>query len=198
MNCRNFLIAAIMASVYCSCKSDKDGMAAYEKLKKSEMASGKKADSMFLGIYLGMPSKDFYMHCWDQNKKGYFRDGQNNTAVLYSLKNNELKYNASLNFYPFFLDEKISGMWATFNYDEWSPWNKKYFADSLLLDVLSLYKKWYKEGNAFIQLKDNIGNPIYVKVDGNRRIIISKADEMMVRVDYSDLFAEEALSKKKK
>lgn len=188
----------IIAGLYFACKSDKNGTAAYEKLKKSEMSSGKKADSMFFGIYLGMPTKEFYMHCWDLNKKGIFKDGQNNTAVMYNFRNNEFKYNASMNFYPTFHEGKICSMWATFNYDEWSPWNKKYFADTLMPDVLKLYKQWYKEGNEFIQLKDNIGNPVYVKVDGNRRIIISKEDDMIVRVDYSDLFVEEALSKVKK
>ena len=58
------------------------------------------------------------------------------------------------------------------------------YADSLLPDVLSMYKKWYSDGNSFIQINDQKKGVIYVKVDGNRRITIGKYDDMLVKVDY--------------
>jgi hypothetical protein len=45
----------------------------YEKLVDKELASNKRYDSIFLGIYLGMTNKDFYQHCWDLNKQGYYQ-----------------------------------------------------------------------------------------------------------------------------
>ena len=45
-------------------------------------------------------------------------------------------------------------MWVNFQYDGWVPWNKNWYADSLLHDVLKLYKKWYNGGNPFITIND--------------------------------------------
>ena len=120
-----------------------------------------------------MSSKEFYFKCWEMNKKGLFFDGQNNTAVLYKLKD-ELNHPASMNFYPNFHQGKISKMGASFHYDGWSPWNKHLSSDSLEGKVLNLYEKWYPKGNPFIRIEDAERGVIYIKVDGNRRIIIGE------------------------
>ena len=162
----------------------------YQALVKQELAQGQRMDSLFLGIYLGMPRADFYMHCWELNKKGLFTDGESNTAVLYRITEG-LRYEASMNFYPQFHQEKISNIGASFRYDGWAPWNKHMSADSLKQDVLQLYKKWYPGGNPFITIEDKEKGTIYVKVDGNRRIIIGSYDDAYVKMDYTDLFVEE-------
>jgi hypothetical protein len=63
-------------------------------------------------------------------------------------------------------------------------------------DVLHLYEKWYSEGNSFIQLNDETKGTIYVKVDGNRRITIGRYNDMIVKVDYTDLLLEKQGKKK--
>ena len=175
-----------------------DNFKRYQSLVAEEPASGKHADSLFAGIYLGMSSKDFYVHCWQLNKAGLFTDGENNNAVLYQLHKGELKYNASMNFYPEFLNGKIYKMQATINYDAWAPWNKSMMADSLQQDVLKLFAKWYPAGNPFLRIEDKERGVIYVKVDGNRRIIVGKYDDMRVKVDYTDLLTEQASNTKVK
>ena len=45
----------------------------YSELVKQGLGKGVREDSLFLGIYLGMSSKDFYGHCWELNKKGVIR-----------------------------------------------------------------------------------------------------------------------------
>jgi hypothetical protein len=55
-------------------------------------------------------------------------------------------------------------------------------ADSLLPDVLAMYKKWYNDGNPFIQVDDEKKGTVYVKVDGNRRITMKKYDDVFVRL----------------
>lgn len=167
----------------------------YRSLMKRELASGEHADSLFLGIYFGMTSKQFFAHCWEMNKKGLFTDGQNNTAVLYKLNNHELKHPASLNFYPSFTHNKISRLWATYEYDGWAPWNKHLGSDSLITDVLTLYKKWYNTGNPFITINDKVKGTIYVKVDGNRRIIIGRYNDILVKVDYTDMLTTPTTAK---
>ncbi|QEC68201.1 hypothetical protein FRZ67_13145 [Panacibacter ginsenosidivorans] len=180
-----FFIAAL--SFIISCNNDAND---YESLMAKEVSSGKRADSLFFGIYLGMTSKQFFTQCWQLNKQGIFTDGNNNTAVLYKLNKNELKYPASMNFYPEFRENKIYKMWATFQYDGWAPWNKHMYSDSLLPELLKLYKTWYSSGNPFIEMHDKERGTIYVKVDGNRRIIIGRYNDMIVKVDYADLLVD--------
>lgn len=163
----------------------------YHDLLEKEKSRNKKVNDIFMGISLGMTSKDFYVHCWDMNKKGIFTDGSGNTAVKYKLKKKELKHDAEMNFYPEFTNGKIAGLWVKFQYEGWAPWNKKLDSDDLLEDVLQLYREWYATGNPFITIKDKKKGTIYVKVDGNRRIIIGRFDDVQVKVDYTDLSALE-------
>ena len=165
------------------------GYEKYRALVDQGLAGGQRADSIFFGIHFGMSSKQFYMHCWEMNKKGLFTDGAGNTAVLYKMTKG-LKYPASMNFYPEFHRDVITRMGVSFRYDGWAPWNKHMLADSLKQDVLQLYQSWYPEGNPFIAIEDKGRGTIYVKVDGNRRIIIGSYDEAHVKVDYTDLFNE--------
>lgn len=171
---------------------------AYERYKatvEKELAGGQQADSLFFGIHLGMTSKEFYGHSWDMNKNGLFTDGENNTAILYNLNNGELSHPASMNFYPSFYNDSIHQMSVSFQYDSWAPWNRHLFADSLQSDVFQMYKKWYSGGNPFISMDDEKRGVIYVKVDGNRRIIIGKFDDSTVKVDYADLIVEKEMKR---
>ena len=180
-----------------SCSGDKS-IDKYNSLVKKELASNKRVDSIFFGIHLGMRDKDFYMYCWEMNKKGIFTDGNDgsgNMTVLYKLPK-ELKYPASMNFYPDFHDSTIWKMRVDFHYDGWMPWNKTLGADSLLPEVLNMYKTWYSDGNSFMQIKDEKRGTAYVKVDGNRRITIRKYDDVFVKVDYADMLVEKKIQNK--
>ena len=77
-----FIFLMWLIGVGCS----NDNFKMYKDLEKTELASGKRNDSLFMGIYLGMPSKDFYVHCWQLNNEGLFTDGATNTSVLYHFK----------------------------------------------------------------------------------------------------------------
>ncbi len=185
------LLLAVFVLISCTKKT------AYEQYKNTverELSSEQRVDSLFFGVYLGMSSKEFYGHCWEMNKEGLFTNGENNSTVLYKLNNGELSYPASMNFYPAFFKDEIYQMSASFEYDAWAPWNKHLHTDSLQPRVLELYKKWYSEGNPFISMKDEKRGTIYVKVDGNRRIIIGRYDERRVKVDYTDLWVENKMN----
>ena len=114
---------------------------------------------------------------------------------MYKIDSTELGHPAGMNFYPDFYNNTIAKMRASFQYDAWAPWNRKLFSDTLLPKVLEMYKKWYDKGNPFIKIEDKERGIIYVKVDGNRRIIIGKPDDMTVRVDYTDLLVEQEMDK---
>jgi len=179
----NVLLA--ISIILISCKQKE--MDAYKELVEKEQHSGKRVDSLFMDIKLGMKSNDFYLYCWQKNKEGIFSDGSANTSVAYQLDSSELRHPAEMNFYPEFVNGYISGMWAKFQYKGWMPWNKELGSEKLLPDVLELYKRWYPEGNPFLELNDPERGTIYVKVDGNRRIILGRFDDVQVKADYTDL-----------
>jgi hypothetical protein len=156
----------------------------YERRLKQELASGVRCDSLFFGLYLGMPEKDFYLHCWQLNKKGLIRQGDTNTTVEYNIKD-ELKYPGTMNFYPRFVQGKISEMPVQFHYKGWAPWNKKLSSEKLQSDILNWYKKVY--GAGFIKVKHPLHGIAYVKVDGNRRITIFKQDDLNVWAVFTDM-----------
>jgi len=161
--------------------------AKYENWVERELASGVRQDSLFLGLKLGMTSKNFYAHCWELNKQGLIRQGTENTSVEYIL-DNELKHSATMNFYPNFHEDAIHEMPVRFKYEAWAPWNKELQADSLQLDVLQLMQKWY--GEEFMDVTHPIHGTAYVRIDGNRRISIFKENESHIMVMFTDLTVE--------
>lgn len=186
------MISFLLSLCLASCVKDSN-YAQYKLTAEKAINSGKRVDTLFFGLHLGMTTKEFYGHCWEMNKKGLFTDGEGNTTVLYRFRNNEFEHPVSMNFYPDFHKDKIYKMDVSYQYDAWAPWNKHLFADKLLLEVLEMYKKWYSNGTPFIKIEDKTRGTIYVKVDGNRRIIIGRYDDVKVKVDYTDLLIEEEI-----
>ena len=156
----------------------------YERKMNHELKSGMRYDSLFMGLYLGMPRKDFYMHCWKLNRRGLIKQGSNNTTVEYYMKN-ELKHPAFMDFYPTFTDNKISEMPVRYAYAGWAPWNKELSSKNLQADVLRWYKKIY--GGGFIKVTHPQKGTAFVKIDGNRRIVLFAKDDLYVWVIFTDL-----------
>ena len=184
------LIISSLIVFFFSCQQKSE----YHQILEREMASGIRYDSLFHGFYFGMPSKDFYSHCFKLNKKGLIRQGSTNQTVY--AKITELEHPASMDFYPTFLDDKIAGMPVTFTYDSWAPWNKHLSADSLKLKVVDLMEEWY--GPGFIQIKNPSkfsvnGGDAFVKVNGNRRISVYNINDTKVNVDFMDLTQKEKM-----
>jgi len=185
------LVYGILMAVFITVGCGRSKMEQYESLVKQEKKKNIKVNDIFFGISLGMDTKEFYKHCWELNKKGLFTDGMGNTSINYKLVKNELKHPADMNFYPEFKDGKITTMGVLFQYAGWGPWTKELGSDHLLNDVLSMYKKWYPGGNPFIIIDDPKKGTIYIKVDGNRRIILGRYDDTQVKADYVDLSVNE-------
>jgi len=163
----------------------------YERRLKRELVSGVRYDSVFMGLHLGMTDKDFYTHCWLLNREGLIKQGPDNMSVEYAIKD-ELKYPATMNFYPEFEEKIVVGMPVRYVYNGWSPWNKSLSSDSLQIDVLKWYEKVY--GAGFITIKHPERGTAYVKIDGNRRITIFKQDDMYVWAVFTDMLAMRELS----
>lgn len=158
----------------------------YQDIVDEELASGVRYDSVFLGIDLNMDRKEFYTHCWELNKQGKVINGPSNLSVEYRLVNNEMRDSAYLRFYPDFDGQEINKMDFEFGFLNWAPWNENLKIDSLLLDSRKLLYQWYSK-NDFIYLEDDKNRKVWVKVDGNRRIRLWKADLRKVQGDIIDL-----------
>lgn len=160
--------------------------ARYENLVQSGIESGERHDTLFLGLYLGMTSEEFYKKCWDLNNQGIVRQGDGNRSVYYEL-DDPFSETVSVNFYPSFFDDKIAEMPVQFKYKAWAPWNKHLSDDSLQVELVRVYKDWY--GPGFMEVKHKQKGTAYVKVDGNRRISIynDQSADGSVWVLYSDL-----------
>ena len=183
MNNRNVWLGLVMVVALASCTSD------YHKKVNEELASGVRYDSLFLGLKFGMSNKEFYTHCWELNRQELIMQGAENTTVKYDLDG--LNFPAEMNFYPDFYEDKIFQMPVTIAYEAFAPWNPALSADTLQLDVLNLFEKWYGEG--FMKVESPERGTAYVKVDGNRRITIFKLDELDIHVLYTDLNVEKEI-----
>jgi hypothetical protein len=158
--------------------------------KDWEGGQTKNSDSLFLGISLGMEDRAFYKHCWDLNKQKILTHGPTNQNVEYHLTN-VLEDSVIMRFYPSFHEGKIFEMPVTFTYDKWAPWNKQYQADSLLVDMAGVFKKWY--GGDFKEIEHPTQGKVFVRFDGKRRINLFKKDDQFVMAVFTDMEVAKAI-----
>lgn len=180
------MLAVLLLFSFCK-KEDE-----YQALVKRELAKDVRFDSLFLGYELGMSREKFYIHSWKLNKEKKVMQGPGNQSVQYELE--DLPHPAVMYFYPVFYSDSVFQMPVRINYKGWAPWNKELGSDSLQVHVLEMLREWH--GNGFIKVDtDKNGAPIYVKVDGNRKIAVSQHSESSVLIVYTDLPIEKKLEK---
>lgn len=141
----------------------------YENMVQQGLESGERHDTIFLGLYLGMSSDEFFKKCWKLNQEGILMAGANNSSVHYEM-DEIFKSTVELDFYPSFINDKIYEMPVKYKYKAWAPWNKQFSGDSLQIELVGQYKDWY--GDGFMEIQHKTRGTAYVKVDGNRRISI--------------------------
>ncbi|MDX1941830.1 MAG: hypothetical protein SFU99_14815 [Saprospiraceae bacterium] len=181
MTWRILILFTFYGFIFISCDRRSD----YQKLLDRELASGERHDTLFYGLSLGMTSKEFFEQCYNKNQEGLFF--QSGATVEYKMEK-ELPFPATMNFYPEFQDAKIIEMPVTFSYESWAPWNKRASVDSLQVDLKNLFEKWY--GTGFIRTEHPERGVAFVKIDGNRRIVIVKQDDKTAKVLFTDMSVE--------
>jgi hypothetical protein len=157
----------------------------YDTVKAKELATGVRYDSIFFGYHFGMARQDFFAHSLELNQQGLVTNGPENQTILYRFEEG-FKSPISMNFYPDFADDKIYRMRIYFSYDSWSPWNRDYFADKCLPDVLKILESRYFAGDFFNHKLDKRVNT-KVQVKGNREVRVSVKDERTVFATVTDL-----------
>jgi hypothetical protein len=154
---------------------------------KAEMDKGIYHDSIFLAMEFGISKKEFFDRCWKLNKQGLVKEGPRNEHVEFRIKNSQEKgKDIIMLYYGRFNDEKImTGLNLVFYYSAWSPWNKSLHSDQLMTVVSDSLKSWFP-GNDFINVNLKSIGDVWIKVDGNRRILIEPpidSREINARID---------------
>ncbi|MEL6922470.1 MAG: hypothetical protein AAFO94_00365 [Bacteroidota bacterium] len=156
----------------------------YENLVEESLSSGVRQDTFLLGFHFGMPEMKFYSNCWEFNQQGLIKEGFGNKTVYYALPG--LKHKGYLDFFPLFKDGRIQSFKGFTAYEGWAPWNKFLWSDQLIEDTKELFEVSYP-GNEFFAIKSPGQGKAYVKIDGNRRIVLYYTEESRVEVLVSDL-----------
>lgn len=172
-----FLIVMVWLGLM-SCSSE------YDQTVRRELRSGVVNDSLFLGFKFNDSREEFFSKGWELNKKNLVAQGPKNQNIQYLMGVPEQgKSVIQMLFYPDFdKDMKVRKMDISYSYMGWSPWNRKFFSDSLMVAVKDSLMTWYG-GNEFLPiLKDNqTTDTIWAKVDGNRLITLTIADDKMIK-----------------
>ncbi len=150
-----------------------------------------KSDSLFLGFHLGMAQKNFFDHCTELNMDQKITQASGGTTSVEYRIVDEYESEVSMRFFPTFIDEKIFEMPVTYSYVAWAPWNKQYWAENLLDEVLENYKVIY--GEDFKLIDHPTQGKVYYKMDGKRRINLFIRDEQFVQAVFTDLKVEKRL-----
>lgn len=159
----------------------------YTKMVKSELKRGVRYDSVFLGINLGESRQLYQEKCSSLNKNKLLGMGSKGGVVhRFMLEPSDSAQLVEVLVKPNFdQDEKISHFSLEYMYVAWSPWNKQLQADSLHPRLLAYMQRQFG-GNEFIKV-DSDNNLFWVKMDGNRRIVMAKPDANQVTVKVYDM-----------
>jgi hypothetical protein len=157
-----------------------------------EGKKGPRQDSLFLGIHFGMTRNQFYDQCMKLNRAHLATKGLKGLSVLYKIEDPVGTIN--MHFYPEFFDEKIYEMSVVFTYQNYSPFLPATQPDSLQVKVTKLFDQWY--GKGFITVENELKKKAFVKVNGNRRVVVFTDPPMDVRTTITDLTVEDVLKKK--
>jgi hypothetical protein len=157
----------------------------YDKVKETELASGKVVEDLFLDIQFGMDRKTFYGTCWEHNKNGILTNGAHYLQILYHPELPSGK-KVNMHFYPKFEEDKLYYMPIELTYTDWFPTNEAYSNDHLMEDTVGLLENWFGTGFFSVSNKSKTITA-QVKIDGNRHIRVFKKDVKTVRVEILDL-----------
>lgn len=179
------VVFGVLLSIFCSCQSE------YDKAVKKELSTGVVYTDLVLGLEMGQTKQEFYTDCWELNRDKKVSQGPSNNFVKYIVPPGEIKGEddeIEMLFYGIFDDDEVMrGLDSRFCYLSWSPWNQEYYSDQLIETLKGHYIDMY-QGNQFIEidLKD-LEKKAFVKVDGNRQILIYSIDTKDVVVKIEDL-----------
>tara|TARA_R100001143_G_scaffold63591_1_gene73056 strand:- start:89987 stop:90580 length:594 start_codon:yes stop_codon:yes gene_type:complete len=170
----SIFLSVLLFLYNCTSKTD------YELMVQDGLQSGIEQDSLFLGYYFGMSSKDFFSHSWEMNHQGIIT-GQ--TKIVYELQ--DLTYPALMEFYPAFNNDSIARMPVSVGFQGWAPWNEHLNSNELINELIQYYGENY-ESNFRIIFIPEMNREAHVDIQGNREIRIYPESHSNVIVEFID------------
>jgi len=147
----------------------------------------KSYDELVMGLYFGMDRQVFFDHCWDLNQKGKTQHGTIDNNVMY-MDSVNFEPKVVVNFYPDFIDDKISKLPMTFYFHGWAPWNKNKLSQ---VELSKQVIKWFENRytGKFEKQKAPNGRSFNVLFSGPLMIrVYNDIDEMIVKADISNKY----------
>jgi len=174
----------ILSLLIVSCQSE------YDRLVRSELQAGVVYEDLIFDMKMGQTDKDFFKKCWELNSQKLINQGPKNQFVRYVMKPQEIPgedEEVEMLFYAIFDEDRIiRGMKKSYSYLSWAPWNKERHAPVLLEKLKKYYVSLYG-GNSFIEIDiDEANIKSYVKIDGNRQILMYTSNNKDVVVKIED------------
>jgi len=184
MKIRIYLFVSIFI-LFISCQSE------YDQYVKRELAKGIENKELIFDLELGMTRQQFYDICWQLNKEKIVSQGPKNQFVKYILEPGTIigeEDRIEMLFYGIFDKELIMrGLDFQFSYPKWAVWNDDYHSTELLKSIQQYFLDTFP-GNEFIEVSlGQEGLYSYIKIDGNRQILIYPKDTKDVVVKVEDL-----------
>jgi hypothetical protein len=163
----------------------------YEKVVEEGLKSGEIHEDLIFDMSMGQTQKEFYSICWELNKEKKISQGSGNRFAKYVIPPGELfeePEEVEMLFYGVFDEDKIMrGMEMRFTYVKWSPWNEDFHSDKLIERLKRHYMNLYG-GNEFMSFDIGMENhDSFVKIDGNRQILIYQLSNKDISVKIEDL-----------
>lgn len=175
-----FSLSFLLCSLVLSCSNSPEEK--YASWVAEELQSGQRIDTLHRGYYFGMQRQAFFDYSWSLNQEGVIIGSTN--MILEDV--DFLKAKAQMGYYPKFKGDKIYQLPFSYQYKAWAPWNKKFWGDSLAVDVLKHYEKLYDD--KFMKLPNKEKNRwewVYVK--NNLETRIYRESDMAAKVVFTDL-----------
>ncbi len=140
-----------------------------------------------LGIDLGIPAQEFFDRCTALNQQQLITMGGGGGTVVDHVMPNDLNRPALMTFHPIFIGEPrtLQALELSFRYDDWSPWNKRASADTLLPDVAAYFANTL--GTELIDLQHPRRKRVFASVDRNRLLTLWREDDSTVKGMITDL-----------
>tara|TARA_B100001059_G_scaffold81411_1_gene79442 strand:- start:1682 stop:2254 length:573 start_codon:yes stop_codon:yes gene_type:complete len=160
----------------------------YDQWVKDELTNGTYTESVQFGLKLGDTKKDFFVKSWELNNEGKVTHGPNNDFIAYELQNMPEGKRINHLFYGIFNENDImTGLDMRFYFLGWAPWNDSLQSNKALPTAMKKLMEWYPGSDFMLIENENIPNQSYVKIDGNRQIVVHVMDDRYVRAQLIDL-----------
>lgn len=183
---KRFWLFCLLPLALMGCKSE------YQQYVDRELASGVQRDSLIFDMRIGQTRQDFYTICWELNKQRLITNGTGSNAryVIDQDTLGDKSEGKEVLFYGLFDEDNVmQGMRLSYSYLAWAPWNRDKHSDSLLTQLKKRYLEGYP-GNDFIEIAVDANGktiPAFVKIDGNRQILMYPKNKKDVMVKIEDL-----------